>query len=58
MAKNAFIAHLRQLAAPLTIGRFQDKKGDGTLRIWLGRNCHKVVKLRNVRLVNGNAKNR
>ncbi|MDA9050987.1 2OG-Fe(II) oxygenase [Schleiferiaceae bacterium] len=58
IATYAFTEHVRQLAAPRTTDWFPDKEGDGALKKWLGRNFHKVVKLKNAVLGNGTSKNR
>jgi len=57
IATYAFTEHVRQLAPPRTTDWFPDKAGDGTIKKWLGRNFHKVVKLKNVVLGSGTSKN-
>lgn len=58
IATYAFTEHVRQLAAPRTTDWFPDKENDGVLKKWLGRNFHKVVKLKNSILGSGTLKNR
>ena len=58
IATYAFTEHVRQLAAPRTTDWFPDKDGDGVIKKWMGRNLHKVVKLKNVLFGSGTAKNR
>jgi hypothetical protein len=58
IATYAFTEHARQLAAPRTTDWFPDKDGDGVLKKWMGRNFHKLVKLKNAVLGSGTAKNR
>jgi len=58
IATYAFTKHVRQLAAPRTTDWFPEKDGDGAIKKWIGRNFHKVVKLKNDILGSGTVKNR
>ena len=58
IATYAFTEHVRQLAPPRTTDWFPHKEGDGTFKKWLGRNFHKVVKLKNSVLGSGTSKNK
>lgn len=52
-----FTEHFRQLAVPRTTDCFPEKDGDGVIKKWMGRNFHKLVKLKNTVLGTGTAKN-
>jgi hypothetical protein len=58
IATYAFTEHVRQLSAPRTTDWFPEKEGDGVFKKWMGRNFHKVTKIKNAVFGSGTAKNR
>ena len=57
IATYAFTEHQRQLYKPRTTDWIPEKEGDGRAKKFLGRNIHKIVKLKNAILGSGTAKN-
>ena len=57
IATYAFSKHVRQLYKPRTTDWIPEKEGDGKLKRILGRNFHRVVKLKNLLFGSGTSKN-
>lgn len=57
IATYAFTQHERQLYKPRTTDWFPEKEGDGKLKKYIGRNFHKLVRVKNLILGSGTAKN-
>lgn len=57
IATYAFTEHVRQLYKPRTTDWIPEKEGDGLLKRLIGRNFHRLVKLKNSILGSGTAKN-
>ena len=57
IATYAFTEHVRQLYKPRTTDWIPEKEGDGALKRFVGRNFHKVVKIKNKFLGSGTSKN-
>jgi hypothetical protein len=46
IATYAFTEHVRQIYSPRTTDWFPEKETDGIVKKWLGRNVHKLVKIK------------
>ena len=57
IATYAFSKHVRQIYSPRTTDWFPDKESDGALKKFIGRNIHKVIKLKSKFLGSGTSKN-
>lgn len=57
IATYAFTKHVRQLYKPRTTDWIPEKEGDGKFKRFIGRNFHKVVKLKNTFLGSGTSRN-
>lgn len=57
IATYAFTEHVRQLYKPRTTDWIPEKEGDGVLKRLIGRNFHRLVKVKNSILGSGTAKN-
>lgn len=57
IATYAFTEHARQLYKPRTTDWIPEKEGDGLLKRLIGRNFHRLVKVKNSILGSGTAKN-
>ncbi len=57
IATYAFTEHKRQLYKPRTTDWFPEKEGDGQIKKLLGRNFHKLVKIKNTFFGSGTSKN-
>lgn len=57
IATYAFTKHVRQLYKPRTTDWIPEKEGDGKFKRFIGRNFHRVVKLKNTFLGSGTSKN-
>lgn len=58
IATYAFTEHKRQLYKPRTTDWIPEKDGDGKIKKILGRNFHKIVKIKSIILGSGTAKNK
>jgi hypothetical protein len=58
IATYAFTKHVRQLYKPRTTDWIPEKEGDGKFKRFIGRNFHRVVKLKNTFLGSGTSKNK
>jgi len=58
IATYAFTEHRRQIHSPRTTDWFPDNEGDGLYKKWLGRNMHKLVRLKTSILGSGTSKNK
>lgn len=57
IATYAFTKHVRQIYSPRTTDWFPDKKEDGFIKKYLGRNIHHLVRLKQSILGSGTSKN-
>jgi hypothetical protein len=57
IATYAFTKHVRQLYKPRTTDWIPEKEGDGDIKKFVGRNFHKVVKIKNYIFGSGTSKN-
>ena len=57
IATYAFTKHVRQLYKPRTTDWIPEKVGDGKFKKILGRNFHKMVKVKNILFGSGTSKN-
>ena len=57
IATYAFTEHVRQLYKPRTTDWIPEKEGDGRIKKAIGRNFHKLVKIKNTIFGSGTAKN-
>ena len=57
IATYAFTKHVRQLYKPRTTDWIPEKEGDGDIKKFVGRNFHKIVKIKNFIFGSGTSKN-
>jgi len=57
IATYAFSEHVRQIYGPRTTDWFPEKKSDGMLKKFLGRNIHKLVKIKSLLFGSGTQSN-
>lgn len=57
IATYAFSEHVRQLYKPRTTDWIPEKEGDGKIKKIIGRNFHKIVKIKNIVFGSGTSKN-
>lgn len=57
IATYAFTEHIKQIYPPRTTDWFPDKESDGNFKKFLGRNFHKLVKVKSKVLGSGTARN-